>query len=92
MYIDGSFVTAKETPNDYDACYEGAGVDPDALDPVLMDCTDHRRAQKDTFGGEWFVAEWPAEPGGTRFIEFFQRDRDGNPKGIVAIDLEAEQL
>ena len=30
------------------------------------------------------------EPGGTTFLEFFQHDRvTGEPKGIVAIDLEA---
>jgi hypothetical protein len=31
-----------------------------------------------------------AEPGGTRFIDYFQRDRlTGAAKGIVAIDLGA---
>ncbi len=35
-YIDGSFVTSKAIPNDYDACWEEAGVDPVMLDPVLL--------------------------------------------------------
>jgi hypothetical protein len=39
---------------------------------------------------ELFPAEIAAEPGGTRFIDYFQRDRiTGEAKGIIAIDLEA---
>ncbi len=39
-YLDGSFVTRKEVPNDFDGCWELAGVDFDLLeqlDPVLLD-------------------------------------------------------
>ena len=90
VYLDGSFVTDKELPGDFDACWEADGVDADLLDPVLLDLSDRRRAQKAKYGGELFVADWPAEPGGKRFIDFFQRDRvTGAAKGIVAIDLEA---
>jgi len=46
-YVDGSFVTAKEVPGDFDGCWEAEDVDPDALDPVLLDFLDihvrHRR-------------------------------------------------
>ena len=75
---------------DFDACWEADGVDADLLDPVLLDLRDRRRAQKAKYGGELFVADSPGEPGGRRFIDFFQRDRvTGAAKGIVAIDLEA---
>jgi hypothetical protein len=87
-YIDGSFVTAKEEPQDFDACWDAAGVDPDLLDPALLDFANRRAAQKERFGGELFPASLPAEPSGTRFFDYFQRDREsGEPKGIVAIDL-----
>jgi hypothetical protein len=60
------------------------------LDPVLLDFSDRRAAQKAKFGGELFPAQLAAEPGGATFLEFFQHDRvTGEPKGIVAIDLEA---
>jgi hypothetical protein len=36
VYINGSFVTAKERPNDIDVCWDVDGVDPDALDPVFL--------------------------------------------------------
>ncbi|MHB8644453.1 MAG: DUF6932 family protein [Thermomicrobiales bacterium] len=88
VYLDGSFVTAKATPGDFDGCWEVAGVDPDLLDPVLLVFANQRAAQKAKYGGELFPAETTADPFGTRFLEFFQRDkRTGDPKGIIAIDL-----
>jgi hypothetical protein len=87
-YIDGSFVTAKEVPADFDACWEVDGVDLTRLDPVLLAFARRRAAQKRTYGGELFPADWPADAHGTNFLRFFQRDRaSGRPKGIVAIDL-----
>ena len=88
-YIDGSFVTAKEEPGDFDGCWETDGVDPALLDPVLVTFDPYRRVQKAKYGGELFFADAPADPAGTAFIDFFQRDRSGHPKGIVALDLGA---
>jgi hypothetical protein len=89
-YIDGSFVTNKRVPGDFDACWDPAGVDPDRLDPVLLDFSNFRAAQKATYGGELFVSSAVADLLGTRFLDFFQRDAiTGRPKGIVAIDLES---
>lgn len=88
-YLDGSFVTTKEKPGDFDACWDPKGVVLDELDPVLLDFSEGRRAQKERFGGELFPADVAAEPGGTSFLEFFQRQRDAEErKGIVKIDLE----
>ena len=87
-YLDGSFVTAKAAPGDFDGCWEIADVDPDLLDPVLLVFANQRAAQKAKYGGELFPAETAADPLGTRFLEFFQRDKQtGDPKGIIAIDL-----
>lgn len=90
-YVDGSFVSAKADPNDFDACWELAGVDfalLDRLDPVLLDWRNRRAAQKAKFGGELFIASGAADPWGTTFLDFFQHDRQtGDSKGIVALDL-----
>lgn len=86
-YVDGSFVTEKEAPRDFDVCWDPVGVDPDQIDPLLLDFTDRRAAQKDRFGGELFPANFAADPVGTPFLEYFQLDRDGEPKGIIGIDL-----
>ena len=87
-FIDGSFVTGKRLPGDFDGCWDVSGVDPDLLDPVLLEFADHRRSQKEKFLGELFPARNSADRAGLTFLEFFQRDRDGRPKGIVQIDLE----
>lgn len=88
-YIDGSFVTTKEDPGDFDACWEAVGVDASLLDLVLLDLAPPRTAQKERFGGELFPASFVAEPeSGMRFFDFFRHDRDGEPKGIIQIDLE----
>lgn len=85
-YVDGSFVTAKPDPGDFDGCWETGGVDPALLDPVLTTFDPGRRTQKAKYGGELFFAHAPADLAGTRFVDFFQRDRSGQPKGIVALD------
>lgn len=88
-YLDGSFITTKELPGDFDACWEADGVDPDLLDHVLLTFANKRAAQRQRYGGELFPADWAADPHGTRFLDYFQRDRtSGEPKGLVVIDLE----
>lgn len=88
-YIDGSFVTAKEEPGDFDGCWEANNVDPAKLDPVLLDFRFPRVAQKTKYYGEMFVASAPAEQTTMKtFLDFFQGDKNtGGAKGIVAIDV-----
>jgi hypothetical protein len=51
-----------------------------------------RAAQKERFRGELFPAEAIADPDGTRFLDYFQRDKlTGEPKAIVSLDLEELQ-
>jgi len=85
-YIDGSFVTAKQEPGDFDACWDAAGVDFDAVDDRLLTFDRGRATQKAAFLGELFIADSRADPQGTLFRDFFQIDRDGRRKGIVVID------
>jgi hypothetical protein len=74
VWLNGSFVTAKELPADFDACWDPAGVDLNALDAVLLDLSAGRLAQKLRFGGEFFpnVTE---SASGLAFADFFQNDR-----------------
>lgn len=84
--MNGSFVTAKDEPDDFDACWDTDGVDLDALDPVLLDLSNRRMRQKARFGGELFPSV--VETGsGLRFAEFFQNERDTSRKGIVVINI-----
>jgi hypothetical protein len=86
-YLDGSLVTSKNHPGDFDACWESSGVIFDRLDPELLTFSDGRAAQKARYGGELYPAEWPADADGTTYLDFFQRDRLKQQKGIIAIDL-----
>ena len=86
-WIDGSFVTGKLHPGDVDGCYDPIGVDRALLHPALLDLSPGRPAQKAEFGCEFFPNIVEAGSG-EYFVEFFQRDRDGQGKGIVVIDLE----
>lgn len=87
IFIDGSFVTAKPEPNDFDACWNPEGVISSKLDPVLLDFSKKRAAMKAKYGGELFLMTLPATLEGKPFITFFQEDRQGNPKGIIRINL-----
>lgn len=88
VYLDGSFVTTETVPNDFDACWAAVGIDPGLLDPVLLDFSDWRAAQRRRFGGELFPAEALADVGGTSYLDYFQQfRRTGAAKGIVALDL-----
>jgi hypothetical protein len=90
LYVDGSFVTGKPKPGDFDACWDPTGVSPSKLDPTLLDFNNGRMNQKLKFKGELFPFGATAEPGKT-FLEFFQKDRfSGSPKGILSIDLTSE--
>ena len=87
MVVDGSFVTNKRYPNDYDAAWDPQHVDPNLVDPVLLTFDDQRKAMKAKYRGELFPDTWSAEPN-VSFIDFFQRDRAGQPKGIIRLDLK----
>ena len=87
-YLDGSFVTENAVPGDYDACWDGHGVDPEVLDPVLLTFDSGRAAQKARYLGELFPVGDGTDSDTTSLLEFFQTDKEsGERKGIVAIDL-----
>lgn len=89
VYVNGSFVTAKELPNDIDACWDIQGVDVNALDPVFFEFENGRAAQKARFGAEFFPAQLPEGITGRAFLDFFQVDKQtGEPKGIIEIELD----
>lgn len=90
VYLDGSFVTAKQNPSDFDACYELSGMDLNLLltfEPVFFDFNNGRAAQKARFGGEFLPASTVESTSMRTFLEFFQVDKQtGEPKGLLVID------
>lgn len=92
VYVDGSFVTEKAVPADYDACWELEGVDHNRLDPILIDFRYNRISQKVKYMGELFPVHSPVGDVGKQMLNFFQTDKNGNPKGIVAFNLRRMRL
>lgn len=88
VFVDGSFVTEKTYPADFDACWLVDGVDLVALrkiEPVFFCFQNLRALQKAKFGGEFFPSGNAAVMSPlTTFLEFFQTDKaTGIRKGIV---------
>lgn len=87
IYLDGSFISNKPNPGDFDACWESINVNPNLLDPVLLDFSEGRKNQKEKFHGELFPARIKADKSFT-FLEYFQIDKEtGKKKGILKIIL-----
>ncbi len=93
VWVDGSFVTAKEHPGDFDACWDPVGVDPDLLDPVILDLSNKRAAQQAKYGGALWPADLVVESGNTILTDF-QRDylHNNRHKGIILLNLAAGLL
>ncbi len=92
VFLDGSYITSKEKPGDFDGCWDPSGVLASALDPVLLEFENGRAAQKRRFGGEMFIATWPATSSGDlAFLDFFQSDKHtGEAKGIISISMDPQ--
>ncbi|WP_072055336.1 DUF6932 family protein [Aliivibrio fischeri] len=93
IYIDGSFVTEKEIPGDYDMAWSVQGVEPHKLDPcLLLALPEHRNEIELKYRGDVFPAEIPEGASGKTFLNFFQEDKNtGEKKGIVAINIGGGQ-
>jgi len=82
IWLDGSFTTSKEYPNDVDGIWEpGQNIDMDILDPAFLDPDFAKRK----FGLDLYLNG--VEGGsGQPFVEFFQTSRDGKRKGILLLE------
>ena len=87
VYIDGSFVTTKLFPNDVDVAFDNRDMDWKGFknrNPEFFDIKGGDTIQKEKYNSHFFACN----PFETYFIDFFQFDRNGNPKGIVKLDLD----
>lgn len=92
IFVDGSFTTNKETPDDIDGCWDPTGADPKRIDEVFWNCVNEadfhdrlRPKMKAKYGLDFFIM-------GDVFPDFFRRNREGMAKGIIRINLDAENL
>lgn len=86
VFVDGSFVTAKPNPNDYEVGWDLRFVDPQKLDPILVDVRNGTDEQLKKYMGEFYPTTWTERNSGDPFLRFFQTDKEtGEEKGIVRI-------
>ena len=89
--IDGSFVTAKLLPNDIDVAYDNTRMDWKKFikeQPEFNDIKNGSRIQKEKYQSDFYAYNAFEDS----ILQFFQFDRDGNPKGIVKIYLTERLL
>ena len=84
--IDGSFVTSKSEPHDFDGTWDPTGVDDTKLDQCINDMNKVLMYNK--YNGELYPQNIIEAGSGKTFDEFFQMDRMENRKGVVKINLE----
>jgi hypothetical protein len=94
VYIDGSFCTGKPDPGDIDGYWVGpdSGV-YDRLDPYWIDFDPvfipQLRKRKWRMwaerGVEFFIHPHMKAAPEIGFPEFFRRDRDGQPRGVILV-------
>lgn len=95
VYLDGSFVTDKDRPNDVDGCYdlsEDVTVeDLRRLAPVFPPSPSNRAEAKRRFGVDFFPAAATELGSGQPFLRFFQTDREGRERGVLSVELRARR-
>lgn len=92
LYLGGSFVTSKDEPRDFDACWEQDGVDLSILTPELRVYAPPRLRQKAIYGGEFLPSK--VSEGGRPYdlVDFFQwTDNFKHRKGIIRICIRCDK-
>jgi hypothetical protein len=91
VYLDGSFVTEKDLPNDVDGSYDLAeGVsaeDLGRLAPIFPPNPSNRTEAKRRFGVDFFPTAATELGSGQPFLRFFQTDREGHKRGVLSVEL-----
>jgi hypothetical protein len=94
VYLDGSFVTDKDRPNDIDGCYDlapGATAEElEAMAPIFPPSPDNRAKAKELYGIDFFPAAATELGSGQPFLRFFQKDRQGRERGILVLEVSDE--
>jgi hypothetical protein len=84
VYLNGSFITVKSEPGDYDLCYEPTGIKGT---PEFKQFLEKREMRKKEYLGDIFP-RMPQPPYEADHVEDWQTDRNGEVKGIIRIILK----
>lgn len=97
VYVDGSFVTDKDRPNDIDGCYDlqegkenSNDEDLEAMAPIFPPSPANRVKAKEMYGVDFFPAAATELGSGQPFLRFFQKDRQGRERGVLVLEISDE--
>ena len=92
VYLDGSFVTDKDRPNEIDGCYDLSedvtAEDLRCLAPIFPPNPSNRAEAKRRFGVDLLPAAATEVGSGQPFLHFFQTDREGRERGVLSLELQ----
>jgi hypothetical protein len=88
VFLDGSYITQKEEPGDYDLCFEPTGLQPTEPLRALLAAKENRKAE---YLGDIF-ARLPEPPYHHDHVTDWQKDgrNDDVIKGILRINLRVQ--
>ena len=90
IYLGGSYVTSKEYPGDYDACWDPAGVS-DQVSPLLWD-DSQKLEQNQRYRGDLLVSAAGDGPE-CRHYQFLSKDKaTGAIRGMIGIKLNMLEI
>ena len=90
IFVGGSFVTSKESPSDYDACWDPVGVAAD-LQPILYD-ENLLLERRERYRGDLLISGCDPGPSG-EFFRFLSRDKTtGEERGMIGIKLKLLEI
>ena len=94
VYLDGSFVTDKNRPNDIDGCYDleesTTAETLKRMAPIFPPTPDNRAKAKELYGVDFFPAAATELSSGQPFLRFFQKDRQGRERGVLMLEVSDE--
>ncbi len=74
LYIDGSFTTAKDEPNDIDGCWvPNLNINENILDDVFIERNPPRKRMKEKYGVDFLIAGLDLGSRGKPIEEFFKQ-------------------
>lgn len=89
IYIDGSFTTNEDNPNDIDGCWvPNRKVDTNIIDAVFIDDRTHPSTKmKAKYGVDFKIAGVDYGKAGSQpIVEYFQTNNNCDAKGILLIE------
>ena len=85
VYVGGSYVSKKKNPEDIDICFDISDIKQEKIKtmfPQFFDINERGRIRRD-LKCHIFVFD----KNDTELFDLLKEDRDGNPKGLVKLDL-----